>query len=198
MNIIWIHNFLPYCMWQKNNLFGMSRLFLHPKMLKYKISFFVAVFHCGWDGYLCLSLIFIVWFKYNSAVVTEFGKYFGTSLDVNPVHDWKNSFSIASIHVDGTGLNAAACRYCIRSGSNEVWCTLLIYYYCGGVGVTLVWELSGIYHKSFLLSLGTWMTILTLHIIITSCNFNTALHPASHILPMETSEIYVRPVMIWP
>ena len=141
MNIRWIHNFLPYCMRQKNNLFGMSRLFLHPKMLKYKISFFVAVFHCGWDGYLCLSLIFIVWFKYNSAVVTEFGKYFGTSLDVNPVHDWKKSFSIDSIHVDGTGLNAAACRYCIRSGSNEVYIitvvVLVSHWYGNWVGFTI-------------------------------------------------------------
>ena len=31
----------------------------------------------------------------------------------------ENPFSIASIHVDGTGLKSAACRYYTRYGSDE-------------------------------------------------------------------------------
>ena len=40
--------------------------------------------------------------------------------DVNHGHDWKNSFSIAFINVDGTDLKIEACRYCISSVSDEV------------------------------------------------------------------------------
>ena len=77
-------------------------------------------------GYIVVSMgnfadpaFVLVWFKCPCAVAADFGKYFRTSLDVNPGHDWNNPLLVSSIHVDGTGLNAASCRYCIIYGSND-------------------------------------------------------------------------------
>ena len=50
-------------------------------------------------------------------VAMDFGKYLATTFAVRPVHgghDMKNPFFfIALIHVAVTGLNAAACKYCM-------------------------------------------------------------------------------------
>ena len=42
------------------------------------------------------------------------------------------------------------------------------------------------------------MIISPLHLIITSCDLNSAVHPASPSLPIETSEMCVRLCMMWP
>ena len=84
---------------------------------------------------VCVDLaFFLVWFKFTCAVSTDSGKYLSTSLDVNNFHDLNNSLSMAYLHVDSTGLGAAACRYCFISVSDEVWCTLLLCSSCSGVG----------------------------------------------------------------
>ena len=59
---------------------------------------------------------FLVRFKFPCAVVTEFGKYLHTISNVNHGHDWKNLFSMSSIHVGVTGLNAIECRNFISYG----------------------------------------------------------------------------------
>ena len=58
--------------------------------------------------------------------------------------------------------------------------------------------MSGIYHNLFLLSLGPWMTIFLLHLIFTSCVFNTALYPELQSFKVETRELCVRLGMMWP
>ena len=45
----------------------------------------------------------------------DFGKYLPTDLAVRLGHDVENPFCMALIHVAGTGLNAAACKYCMCS-----------------------------------------------------------------------------------
>ena len=126
---------------------------------------------------ICMDLaFFLVWFNCPCAVTTDFGKYLSTNLDVNPGHDWNNPLSMSSIHVEGTGLNAAACRYCISSGIDDVWCALFLCYSCGGVGNALGWEVSGIYiiHFFCLLVLGwlfcccilLWLAVLWTHLCI--------------------------------
>ena len=83
-----------------------------------------------------------------------------TRLDINPVHDWNNPLSMASIHVYGTGMDAEACRYCISSGRNGVLFVLLLYSPYVGVGDKMVWAVSGILHNPFIMSLGPCMNIL--------------------------------------
>ena len=95
-----------------------------------------------------------------------------TRLDINPVHDWNNPLSMAYIHVDGTGMNAESCRYCISSGRNGVLFVLLLYSPCVGVVAKLVWAVSGILHNPFIMSLGPCMNILDLCLIVISCALN--------------------------
>ena len=99
--------------------------------------------------------------------------------------------------MDGTVLNSTACRNCIYSGIHDVFNTFLVYYYCGGVGDALGWEVSRIFHNSLILSLGPWVTILLLFLIVNSCDFNTSVKSESHSLPIETSELCVRLGKIW-
>ena len=42
------------------------------------------------------------------------------------------------------------------------------------------------------------MIILPLCLILNSCALNSSFHPASHSLPIETSELFVRLGMMWP
>ena len=80
----------------------------------------------GMDIFVDLEF-FLVCFKCPCAVATDFGNYLCSSLDVNPVHDCKNPLPMASIHVDGTGMNASSYRwYCIISGSYDVCYKLLL------------------------------------------------------------------------
>ena len=58
--------------------------------------------------------------------------------------------------------------------------------------------MSGISHNPFLLSLGAWMIITPLRLIVTSCAFNSDVNPASQSFPIETSELCVRLGMVWP
>ena len=138
----------------------------------------VSGFHCIWDGYFVDIVFFHVWFKCPWAVATDFGKYLRTSLDVNTFHDWKKPLLMAHIHVDVTWRNAVACRYCISSGIDGVWCTLLLCSSCDCAGDSIVWAMRGILHQPFLLYLGPWTNILLLCFIVTCCALNTAMHPS--------------------
>ena len=126
-----------------------------------------------------------------SIVATDFNKCFRTILDVNTGHDWKNPLSIASINVNGTKLKAETHRYCIRFGSDEVWCVLLIRFSCGGVEDALSWALSGIFQNRFLLSLGPCMPIFAFFLIVNLFYLNTNINPTSLSLPIETNEMCV-------
>ena len=117
----------------------------------------------------------------------HFCKYLHTSLDVNPFHDWNIQFLISSIHVDGKGMKAASCRYCISSIRDDIRCKLLLFYIFGFVGDALSCAVIGVSHNPFILSLATWMIILPLHLIVTSRALNTAVYPVSHIFSIEKS-----------
>ena len=45
----------------------------------------------------------------------DFGKYLAMALAVRQGHDVKNPFCMELIQVAGTGMNAAACKYCMCS-----------------------------------------------------------------------------------
>ena len=163
----------------------MSRFFLNPQMLQIQdvlIHFRVPL----WLGWVFVWILyFLGGFKCTCTLVTYFEKYFCTSLDINTGHDWNKPLSMAYIHMDGTGMNAAACRYCISYGRNDVWYMLLICYFCGSVGDALGWSVSRIFHNTLLLYLGPWMTILLLYLIVTSCALNTDMNPESQIFPIQ-------------
>ena len=162
---------------------------------KNKTSLCIYGLQCDWD--LCWSYIILAWSKCPCTLVTNFGKYFFTSFDANPGHYWRNMLSIASIHMDVTDTKAAACRYCIRSGSDEVWCVLLICSICVCIGDSLGYAVSGILHNPLLLSIGTWMVVLDLCLIVTSCALESAFHTSPNIFTIETSELCVRLGMIF-
>ena len=92
----------------------------------------------------------------------------------------------------------AACRYCIRSGIDEVFCELLLCYICGCVGDALRCAMSGVFHHPFLLSLGTWMNIFPFHLIVIPFPFKTAVNLKSQSLSIEKIEMCVRLDMMWP
>ena len=69
---------------------------------------------------------------------------------------------------------------------------LFLCYYCGGGCDTLSWAVSGILHNPFLLSLGLWMTISKLCLIVTPCYLNTDVHPEPQILTINKSDMCVR------
>ena len=58
--------------------------------------------------------------------------------------------------------------------------------------------MSGIFHNPLLLSIDPWMIILPLRLIVTYCSLKSAVHPASHNFPIETSGICVRLGMMYP
>ena len=109
----------------------------------------------------------------------------------------KKSLSIVSIRVDGIGLKSASCRYFIISGSDEVWWVLLLFSLCVFSGAYLVCAVIGIFHNTFILSLGTWTIISPFCFIVTSCDLKSAVHTESHSLLIGTCEIFLRPVMMF-
>ena len=58
--------------------------------------------------------------------------------------------------------------------------------------------MSWIFHNLLLLSLGPWMIIFPLCLIVTSCALNSYVHPASHSFSMDTSDICLILGMMWP
>ena len=105
---------------------------------------------------------------------------------------------MVSSHMDGTGLNYAACRYCIGYVRYDFLWVLFLCTSCGGVGDALRWSVGRIFHNPFLLSIDTWMTILSLSLIVTFFALNEAMNPSSQILKIETSDIFVRLGKMWP
>ena len=57
--------------------------------------------------------------------------------------------------------------------------------------------MSATIYNTLLISLVPWVIIFSLRLIVTSCAFNSAVHPESHILPMEKIYICVRLGMVW-
>ena len=146
-----------------------------------------------WLGWVFVWILhFIVWFKCTWAVANYLRKYLHTSLDVNNVRDWNKPLSMASIHVNDTGMNTTECRYCISYDIDDFWYALLLCYSCDGIGEALEWEMRRIFHNTFILSLGPWMNILLFSFIVTCCDLNTAVNTASHRLTIETSELCER------
>ena len=58
--------------------------------------------------------------------------------------------------------------------------------------------MSGIFRNAFLMSLGTWMTIFSLRLIVPSFDLNTVVNPSSQSFPIEKTELFVRLGMVWP
>ena len=58
--------------------------------------------------------------------------------------------------------------------------------------------MSGIFYNTFLLYLVHWIIIFLLRLIVTYFDLNSDLHPASHSLPIDTSEMYMRLGLIYP
>ena len=56
----------------------------------------------------------------------------------------------------------------------------------------------GIFQNPFFLSLLSCINIFQLCLIVTYCDFKTAVHPPSHILTFETSDLFVIFGKIWP
>ena len=50
---------------------------------------------------------------------------------------------------------------------------------------------SGVFRNPLLLSLGPCMIVLSLCLIVTSCDLNSAMYPSSHSLTIETSDLSV-------
>ena len=57
--------------------------------------------------------------------------------------------------------------------------------------------MSGVLHNPLLLSIGTWMVVLDLCLIVTSCALESAFHTSPNIFTIETSELCVRLGMIF-
>ena len=86
----------------------------------------------------------------------------------------------------------------ICSMSDEFWCASLPRSFCVCIGDSLGCTESGILHNPLLLSLGNWMIILPLRLIVTSRALNSSVHPESHSFPTKTSDICVRLGIMWP
>ena len=62
----------------------------------------------------------------------------------------------------------------------------------GGIGRALGWVLIGILYYSLRQSLVNWIISWLLHLIVTRFDSNTAVHPVSQILPIDTSKLCQR------
>ena len=84
---------------------------------------------------------FRVWSMCPLIVAANFGKCLRTAAVVRPGQDWKNPFCMAEIHVERTGLKAAAWRYFTRAGMLFVlyallhWLGMVQVYWGGSDGV---------------------------------------------------------------
>ena len=50
-----------------------------------------------------------------------------TALAVRPGHEVKNPFLVALIHIAGTALNAAACKYCMCLDLVVIWYSFFVF-----------------------------------------------------------------------
>ena len=89
--------------------------------------------------------------------------------------------------MNDTELKASACRYCINSMIDEVRCELMLCSMCVCVGDSLRCAVSGIFHDTLFLSLGTRIIIFPFYLIVNSCDLNSAVHKLSHSFTIDTS-----------
>jgi hypothetical protein len=101
---------------------------------------------------------------------------------------------MAAIYVDLTGLNAASCKYwTIRRIPVCSWRTFIhcrvwgMFWIEVGVGVL------GNFYNPVRVSLGPAKTTSSFLVMTTVVRSKVALQPASHSVPMDTSEMCVRP-----
>ena len=69
---------------------------------------------------------------------------------------------------------------------------------CVCVGDAFIGAVSGILHYLLLLSLGPYIIISSLRLVVTSWDLNSYFHPESQSFPIDTSEICMRLGMMFP
>jgi hypothetical protein len=101
---------------------------------------------------------------------------------------------MAAIHVDLTGLKAAACKYfTIRRIPVCSWRTFAHWRVLGSAGIEVGVGVMGNFHNPVQWSLGPVKTMSSFLVMTTVVRSKVALQPASHSVPMDTSELCVRP-----
>jgi hypothetical protein len=104
---------------------------------------------------------------------------------------------MAASHVVLRGLNAAACKY-FTMRRIPVWsCRTFAHWRVLGNSGMVEWvEVMGSFQSPVRGSRGPVMTTSSLFVMTTVVLSKVALHPASHSVPMDTSELCVRPGMM--
>jgi hypothetical protein len=101
---------------------------------------------------------------------------------------------MAAIHVDLTGLKAAACKYfTIRRMPVCSWRTFAHWRVLGSSGIEVVVGVMWNFHNPVCVSPGPVKTTSSFLVMMTVVRSKVALQPASHSVPMNTSELCVRP-----
>jgi hypothetical protein len=101
---------------------------------------------------------------------------------------------MAAIHLDLTGLKAAECKYLtIRRIPVCSYSTFAHWRVLGSAGIEVVVGVMGNFHNPVCVSLVPVKTTSSFLVMTTVVRSNVALHPASHSVPMDTSELCVRP-----
>ena len=125
----------------------------------------------------------------------DFGGCLATALAVRPSQDVKNPFWMALIHVAGTGLKAAACKYCMCSALVVVWYALFnskVFFL-----VSVFALVRGKYHKPG----GSGHPRRRMFPYFLMCivlEVNLAVHPASQNVPIEMRECRASPGSMCP
>ena len=143
-----------------------------------------------------VDLIFLtVWSICLFSVARLFGIWWLTCSTLSPGHVRKNSFSMTLSHIDTTGIKAAACKYFTCSDIVAMWYKLLSCCVGRVIGICLFLPLfSNVTHQSPVQCYLFPMRIFYPFCLIgTSSLSNNAVQTASHNLPMNISEMCMRP-----
>lgn len=129
-------------------------------------------------------------------VASLLGRCFFIAFTVSPGHVEKKPFSTALIHVDGTGLKAAACRNWIASCIVVAWYTELHRCPAPDMPSVVAACIIGTRQRPLRRSRCPARISFPRSLMLTLSLSNSATHPASHIVPMETRLFCASPGII--
>ena len=134
----------------------------------------------------CVDLIYFrVLSRFPLLVAIYLGRCLATAFDVRPGQEVKNLFWMALIHVAGTGLNVAACKYYMCSDLVVVWYALL---HSGIFFVVLVFALVRGKRHNPVVSCHPQRRVFPSFLMCDVLEVNPAVHPASKNFPIEIRE----------
>ena len=125
----------------------------------------------------------------------DLGRCLATALAVRPVQEVKKPFWMDLIHVVGTVLNAAACKYCMCSALVVVWYSLLnsrIFF------VASVFALVSDKSHNPGGSRHSWRRMFPSFLMCTTLELNLDVHLASQRIPIDMREFRADPGSMFP